>query len=334
MNRKTYFDYIEEKLNFLSFRIDRRGRINLLDLNIHSETFFAEMINLLLKLELQNVNPIKQNMESIDLIDHVNKIIAQVSATNTRQKIENSLSKRIMEEYKDYRFIFVPITGEAERLRKKTFANPHGAKFDPTEDIYDIKRILDLVLNMKISEQQNFYTFIMEELGSQADLTKVDSNIASIINILAKEDLTAVPEALQINSFEISRKIDFNNLQKAKITIDMYKVYYVKLDEKYAEFDKQGANKSLSVLSLLTNQYVKLQSRQNDDVEIFYLIIDNVIEMIQNSKNYIEIPYEELEMCVCIIVVDAFIRCKIFKNPEGYDYVTARQYSSGTEYLL
>ena len=57
---------------------------------------------------------------------------------------------------------------------------------------------------------------------------------------------------------------------------------------------------------------------------LFFSIIDNVIELIKNSKNYIEIPYEELEMCVSILVVDAFIRCKIFKNPGGYNHVAAR----------
>lgn len=179
-------------------------------------------------------------------------------------------------------------------------------------------------MNMKIGEQQNFYTFIRDELGNQVDSVKVDSNLASIINILAKEDLGSLPDFPEINSFEINRKIDFNNLQKARSTIDMYKVYYGKLDEKYEEFDKQGVNKSLSVFSVLSNQYVKLQSEYDDDVEIFYSVINNVMKMIQTSRNYVEIPYEELEMCVCIIVVDAFIRCKIFKNPEGYDYVIAR----------
>ena len=41
MKRSEYFNYIEEKLNFLSYRIKSRGKINLLDLNIYSETFFA-----------------------------------------------------------------------------------------------------------------------------------------------------------------------------------------------------------------------------------------------------------------------------------------------------
>lgn len=324
MNRSQYFNYIEEKINYLSYRISKRGKINLLDLNIYSETFFAEMINILLKFNLKNMNAIQQNIEGIDLIDHKNKVVAQVSSTNTKQKIESSLKKKIMENYKDYRFVFIPIVGEADGLKTKKFANPYGIKFNPEEDIYDIKAILNLVLNMKIGDQQNFYTFIKEELGNTVDVVKVDTNLAAIINILSKENLVNVPDSPEINHFEINRKIEFNNLQNAKMTIDLYKVYYSKLAEKYTEFDKQGMNKSLSVFSVLSNQYVKLQNEKQDDIDIFYSVINNVIEIIQNSKNYIEIPYEELEMCVCIIVVDAFIRCKIFKNPEGYSHVITR----------
>jgi hypothetical protein len=321
MNRSQYFNYIEDKIDYLSYRIGKRGKINLLDLNIYSETFFAEMINMLLKLNLKNMNAIKQNVEGIDLIDHDNKVVAQVSSTNTKQKIENSLKKEIIKKYKDYRFIFIPIVGDSDALRLKIFRNPHGINFNPEEDIYDTKAILNLVLNMKIGEQQNFYTFIKEELGNEVDLVKVDTNLAAIINILAKENLVNIPNSSQINHFEINRKIEFNNLQNAKGTIDLYKVYYSKLDEKYIEFDKLGTNRSLSVFSVLSNQYIKLQNEKQDDIDIFYSVINNVIEIIQKSKNYVEIPYEELEMCVCIIVVDAFIRCKIFKNPEGYNHV-------------
>ena len=121
MNRSQYFNYIEEKINYLSYRISKRGKINLLDLNIYSETFFAEMINILLKFNLKNMNAIQQNIEGIDLIDHKNKVVAQVSSTNTKQKIESSLKKKIMENYKDYRFVFIPIVGESDGLKAKKF---------------------------------------------------------------------------------------------------------------------------------------------------------------------------------------------------------------------
>lgn len=324
MNRSQYFNYIEEKLNLLSYRIKNRGKINLLELNIFSETFFSELFNLLFKWELENVNAVKQNTEGIDLIDEKNKIIAQVSSTCSKQKIEKSLSKKIFSDYPGFRFKFIAIAGDGDKLRCDTFKNPYKAVFSPKDDIYDINLLLNIVLNLQVKEQRKLYEFLREELGNIVDIVKIDSNLAAIINILSKEDLTDVTNSPEINSFEISRKIEFNDLLTVQPTIDDYKVYYSRIDEKYKEFDKLGANKSLSVLSVIRNQYIKISAKIEDPHEIFFSIIDNLIELIKNSKNYIEIPYEELEMCVSILVVDAFIRCKIFKNPEGYNHVIAR----------
>lgn len=116
MNHSNYFNYIEEKLELLSLRIKNRGKINLLDLNIYSETFFAELMNYLLGYNLENINAIKQNAEGIDLIDNKNKIIVQVSATCSKQKIEGSLSKKIYKDYLGFSFKFVAISGSAGKL--------------------------------------------------------------------------------------------------------------------------------------------------------------------------------------------------------------------------
>lgn len=323
MNRSTYFNYIDDKLQQLSYRISQRARINLLDLNIYSETFFADMFNILLKYRLKNINVIKQNTEGIDLIDEDNKVIAQVSSTCTKQKIESSLSKDIFKKYPHFQYKFISITGNADKLRSMTFDNPHKVNFTPEKDIYDIKSILNIVLNMNIDEQRDFYSFIKKELGNEYDAVKFDSNLTSIINILSKEDLARIKECPEINTYEIDKKIDFNDLTTARPTIDEYKVYYGKLEEKYMEFDRLGVNKSLSVFSTIKCQYIKLVENASSSHELFFSIIDSVIAIIVSSKNYVEIPYEELEMCVSIIVVDAFVRCKIFKNPEGYSYVTS-----------
>ena len=124
--------------------------------------------------------------------------------------------------------------------------------------------------------------------------------------------------------FKFLIRLCLNDLVPVRDRIEEYKIYYSKLNEKYEEFDKQGANRSLSVFQVIKTQYTKLLLTGMESYELFYAIIDSVIGIISKSKNYIEIPYEELEMCVHIIVVDAFIRCKIFRNPEGYNHVIAR----------
>lgn len=324
MNRSNYFNYIEEHLTILSVRIANRGKINLLDLNIHSETFFADMLNIVFKINLENLNKIKQNIDAIDLVDEKNKIVAQVSATCSKQKLDASLENDIYKKYIGYTFKFISITKDAENLRNKKYNKPYGIVFNSENDIYDIPSILRIVINMPIDQQKNFYTFIKAELGNEIDSLKIDSNLTTIINILADEDLKNVNESIEINPFEITKKIIYNNLLPVQDLIDDYKIYYTKLNEKYTEFDKQGANKSLSVFNAIKNQYLKLLIQNKNESELFIAIVDSIINTIIQSKNYKAIPYEELEMCAYILVVDSFIRCKIFKNPEGYNHVIAR----------
>lgn len=324
MNRSYYFNYIEEKLNTLAVRIKKRGKLNLLDLNIFSETFFADMLNIVFGFQLKNLNIIEQNVEGIDLVDEKNKIVAQVSSTCTKQKIESSLAKDIFKKYKEYKFKFISISEDAEKLRKNTFSNPHNVLFQPMNDIIDIISIQNKILAMEIDQQKYCYEFFKKELGNDIDIVKVDSNLATIINILAKEDLYIYIEAPEINAFEINKKIEYNDLMKVRDIIDDYKIYYKKLDEKYMEYDKQGANKSLSIFRIMKSQYSRLLVAGKVSQDLFFSIVDNIIDIIVKSKNYIEIPYEELEMCVHILVVDAFIRCKIFEKPEGYNHVITR----------
>ena len=66
-------------------------------------------------------------------------------------------------------------------------------------------------------------------IGKNIDMVKIDTNLASIINILSQENLSVIAESPEINPFEILRKIEFNDLLAVQPTIDDYKVYYSKL---------------------------------------------------------------------------------------------------------
>lgn len=323
MSRSKYFNYIEEKLNTLAVRIESRGKLNILDIHIHSENFYMYFFNNLYDLELINLNEKLQNVESIDLIDKKNKLIIQVSATSTKHKIESSLNKPIINKHSEYTFIFISISKDAKSLRDKTFKNPYNISFNPKENIYDIIVILKKVLSLDIIKQKQIYNFIQKELGAEVDIVQLDSNLAAVINILAKENWNSEEEIGKKKSFEIERKISYNDLDSARFIIDDYKIYHNRVDKKYSEFDEFGSNKSKSVLDNIRMEYLKLIKKMSDD-ELFFEIIDNVVNKIIESANFAQIPLDELELCVKILVVDAFIRCKIFINPENYDYVTTR----------
>ena len=167
--------------------------------------------------------------------------------------------------------------------------------------------------------------FDYEELGNEVDIVKFDSNLATIINILSKEDLNKIDQDIKVNVFEIERKIQYNQLNVTRMIINDYSEhYYTRLDKKYQEFDKQGSNKSYSVLQSIKKSYIEecKKSKDNDSDSIFLQVIENVKNKIIQSANYVKIPVDELELCIDILVVDAFIHCKVFEDPEGYNYVT------------
>jgi hypothetical protein len=314
MNRSLYFNYIEEKLITLSVRINKKGKLNILDLHLHSEFFYRDFCNKLYEWSLVNLNETKQNVEAIDLIDEKKKIIVQVSATNSKQKVESALDKEILKKYPGYNFKFISISKDADDLRKDIFKNPHVINFNPLIDIIDFKSILTKILGLQIEKQKHFYKFIKAELGGDTDIVKLDSNLATIVNILSKEKWDIEDDPAK-NSFEIERKITFNNLDKAKYIINDYSAHYTKLDKIYTEFDSQGVNKSASVLATIRNEYIKNLHIKSDD-DLFFQIIDNIQVKILKSANFVQIPIDELEVCINILIVDAFIRCKIFKKPK------------------
>jgi hypothetical protein len=277
MNRTPYFDYIEEKLNLLALRINARGKLNILNLHVHSENFYIHFFNDLFGWKLENLNKSQQNVEAIDLIDHTNKFIIQISATNTKTKIESALSKNIFKKYPTYRFKFISISKEATDLRKSTFSNPHNLAFVPKDDIYDTASILNHIISLAVDKQKQVYQFIKQELGNEIDIVKLDSNLASVINILSKEDWDNTENSNQINSFEIDRKIDHNNLITSKLIIDDYSMHYGRVDKIYTEFDSLGLNKSSSVLGNIRKEYIKAKGILDDD-NLFFEVIQKVQE--------------------------------------------------------
>lgn len=315
MNRPEYINFIESKLSLLVTRIEMRGGLNILDHHLHSENFYRDFLNVLFDWELQNLNAVQHNAAGVDLVDATNSIIVQVSATATKQKIESALAKDLS-TYKGYSFKFIPISKDASDLRTKTYSNPHNLTFSPDKDIFDVKSLLKIIVDMKIDQLKEVWEFLGKELKSEPDPKEVESNLATIIKVLAKEDWNQEVAGFETESFDIESKISYNQLDAARVLIDDYKIHYTRIDKIYADFDRQGANKSLSILNGIRTAYLSLGPVDSPD-QCFFSIIEQVIQKIRASANYTHMPEEELTLCVQILVVDAFIRCKIFKNPLG-----------------
>ncbi len=316
MNRSSYFTYIEEKINLLALRIESKGRLNQLELHNQSENFYAYFLNELYSWHLKNLNPEKQNVEAIDLIDHSKKLFIQVSSTSTKSKIESSLDKDSLKAYQGYTFKFVSISKDADKLRNETYKNPHNIAFIPANDIIDKHSILNFANSLDIDRQKSIYVFIKKELGdTEVDFLHLKSNLAIIIGILSKENL-ATSHSNKI-PFDIEKKIAHNDLQIMADDIRYYASYYWTLQGAYTDFDKAGQNKSISVLQHIRRLYIQnlVKFKEDDGDTVFLRIVEDTKNEVLKSANYNPIPVEELGHCISIVIVHAFIECKIFENP-------------------
>ena len=325
MNRDIYFSVIEERLTTLSVRVRRNSSLNLQNLNIHCENFYAQLFNLIFGYNFRNLNEDNQNIESVYLIDETNHILAQVSATVTKRKIEKTLKKESLKQYSNYSFIFIFISDkDSKSLRKQTFTAPSGISFTPEQDIYDVSELLRKILTLDIDKMKDLNDFVRKELKSDIDLKKIDSDLVKLINILSRENLDETLYPVIALPFEIQEKIDFNGLGAIKTIIKENALFSKKLNDKYEEFDRLGVNKSHAILNVMRSTYQKLVVQHEDTTELFYKIIETIVDRIKSEMSEDNsLSQEELELYVQIIVVDAFMKCKIFKNPEEYKYVAS-----------
>lgn len=321
VNRSLYFNLCEERLSILCTRVELRGKLNILDFHLHSEDFYVGFLNLLFGYALKNVNASTQNVEGIDLVDVVGKLVLQVSSTATKAKIESALGKDLS-AYKGHGFKFMSISKDAKHLRSGVYANPHGLIFLPAHDVYDVSSVLNEILHLDIAKQQKIYDFLKRELKVEAEKPLTETNLASIINIISEEDLSTVANSGTVDAYNLDDKIELNELEVAAEIIEDYKVYHPRIEQVYGVFDAAGKNKSKSVLDALRLTYLKLSMKFSGD-ELFFKIVEAVVDRVQDSGNYVTMPLDELERNVNILIVDAFIRCKVFKEPKGAKNVAA-----------
>lgn len=321
MKRQQLFNYIEEQLGFLAFRVASRGKLNILDLHLHSENFFRDFFNLLFSWNLENLNETNQNAEAIDLIDRRNKILIQVSSINTKQKIDNAITKSSMAEYAGWSFKFIAITRNNNKLKGKKFNNKYELLFNPQKDIYDIDSILCTIMALNTERLQNIADFIKNEFGNDTFSTTLESDLAKVILMLTKIDISEFDSLRIDNEFQVEDKIDYNSLSNSKNIIKEYNIWQNAVRRIYATFDAEGMNKSYFVLQKIRNFYLTEKVHKQSD-DLFDAVRKDVKnEIIKHASSH-ELSSESIDICIDILVVDAFIRCKIFENPKGYNYVT------------
>ena len=130
-------------------------------------------------------------------------------------------------------------------------------------------------------------------------------------------------ESLQ--AFNITEKISYNNIKRNKCLIEEYGGYYGKINSLYGELESQGSFKKEKLLRNIRAVYLKTKGKYtqgaSDPMPIIQEKADDIIEDIENEflslvADTDKYP-EDISFGISVVLVDAFIRCKILEKPEG-----------------
>lgn len=96
----------------------------------------------------------------------------------------------------------------------------------------------------------------------------------------------------------------------------------------YEAYDHEGSNEVPALLMSLSREYLikrrELARESSDAIEVFYELEDRLLKRIANDPAVIDIDSEVRQLCVDIVLVDAFMRCRIFEGPNVMDAGEAR----------
>ncbi|MEQ3660457.1 MAG: ABC-three component system protein [Glaciecola sp.] len=154
-------------------------------------------------------------------------------------------------------------------------------------------------------------------------LGRSPSMLRIAIDKISKIGLNGLKNINAAKSFNITTKLDYNGVTHKRRLINELKVYYHKLNVLYDELDSVGSLKKEHLLDNIRHIYLDVSGRytgQNDNyMPIIKQNSDAIFEEVFNELlqlvDFGDISVEELSPALRVVMVDAFMRCKILEEP-------------------
>lgn len=210
-------------------RIENADSINLMDINIHSENFYRDFLNLLLDLDLKNINIVEKNAAAIDLGDEIKKIALQVTATGDLKKTKDTVKKFNEKDLnKKYdRLIILNITSKKSH-REPLVGDSGKYQLDTKKDIWDLKNILEKINDLTTDKIEKIKLFLEKEvkIESQETLPKEVSTFLDLIEVLSDENKPSAGKGEYLENPDPKGKIEKRFVSHASFLKGEYQNLY------------------------------------------------------------------------------------------------------------
>lgn len=195
--------------------------------------------------------------------------------------------------------------------------NHHAVTDDAA--VYDVAKMKEM---KRSHEKKMLLTF-----SANGVMAKYPMGLVTVINQISASGIfdEEGPSDESLNSFKIEEKIRYNDIKEHKSVLDEYKVYHGKLNKIYEEIEQGGSFKKERLLKNIRHSYLEARGNLTDGAitsiranadKLIDEVEKSLWKLIEKSNNLsADVSYEAIELSIQIIMVDAFMRCKILEEP-------------------
>lgn len=233
MSLRIIQDKLSTNLGLIKNKIEIENSSNNQSLNVIVESSFLEILNIIYGYELENPNALKSNFDGIDGFDPKNRVMVQISSTNSFVKVEKTLSTIINKTlFKDFDKLFFVLLKDKKNFNNQSLLkieNIIDGKFhfdikDCFLDLNDIYRLLvnsnDITKITKVNEILERILFDIKNLpdrkvdylGLSFDKEELD-NVINLVEIIIKQGINIVTISSELYQFfEKNKSNSIDNL--------------------------------------------------------------------------------------------------------------------------
>ena len=316
IRRQRLCDDIKNVFAGVAAKLKIEGRLNHMSTHVYCEDAITGILSATLGLSLVNANVFEHNMPGFDLIDSLNKTIVQVSTDASIGKIRHALGQNTLNNYKGYKLMFMFLVDSHPQYRNPQLKVPDSIDFSITEDVFDFSGLIARIASLPdIRKIEEIHSLVEREFTPIPNQSKLPSGLAWVVNTLGDHALqAAAPTKTAV--FNIDAKIVTNGLEHTSSIIHEYAAYTYVLVGIYDEYSKGGKNRLLALSGLLRQRFAEVCLLTDDADEQFHGLIHKLCKELEADLVATAVTREELVLYVTIVVVDAFMRCKIYEGPD------------------
>lgn len=317
MNRQDYQKSIIQSLTWLSTQVSVSNKLNLTDINVHSENFYRDLLNLAFGYNLININISDPNAAAIDLgnENNNNKFAIQVTSTSALTKTRGTVAKFVEKGlHKKYnRLIILNITGK--KAHKVPTVGDDRYSLNTKTDIWDIGDLAAMINDLSLPKIQEICDFLNQQLYTKPteNLPRNVETILKLIELISDEKHPDVGEGFTEEPFP-DKKINYrfanhSNFLKKEFS-DLYKDYGAVLESVEQESDIGQVKIGRVSQHLRVYSDKVLTECDGDPKKALTQIIDYFVGMLSEKG------FEADTGAANFYIMKHLIKCNVFPNKD------------------